>query len=275
MYKWYTDDSALKKNYGDSKRPVFLYGGILISRSDEIEINLMMKRIKSQYTSAEMPIKYNIKDVEEVYQRFEKESEFEVLKNQSVVWRKQIIEESLRFNYTIFISCIENFQADKKEQKEIKQNLSSFLFSNALMRVGIFANSNNLEHIQVVLDWPESNDSRPFDKEYFYGYNRGVNSNSQNYFCGPLNAIGFEQNLFYARCNHSNLLQLTDIILGATRDWLETELQGRDYSIGKELSQLFISKFYNYPDILNYGINISANNASFKKEVKLIIDKSL
>lgn len=276
MYKFYADDSALKKNHGDTKRPVFLFGGLLISRQDEIELSSIIKKIKREYTYEDMPIKYNIKDVEEVYQRFEREKEFEKLKTDSLTWRKRIMQESLQFDYRIFISCIENFQADRKNQKEIKQDLSSFLFANALMRVGLYASENEMNHVQVILDWPEGNFSKPFDKEYYYAYNRGTNSDGQEYFSGPLNALGFDQTLYFARCNHSNLLQFADIILGSTRDWIETELQGRDTSIGKELSKLLLQKFYGYPrKILGYGINVSSNNADLKGQLREMIKKNV
>jgi len=276
MYKWYADDTSLKKNHTDSKRPVFLFGGILISREDEIELSNIMKSVKKAYTGPDMPLKYNLKDLKDVYDRFEKQKEYEKLLEESNIWRKRIIQESLNFDYKIFISCIENFQADKKEQKTIKQDLSSYLFSNALMRVGLYVDDNELEYTQVILDWPEGNFSKPFDKEYFYAYNKGKNSDGQAYYCRPLSKIGFDQTLYFARCNHSNLLQLTDIILGATRDWIETELQEREYSIGKELSKLFLPKFYGYPsNILGRGINISANNSTLKNQLKKIIDKNV
>ncbi len=276
MYKYYADDSALKKNYGNSKRPVFLFGGILISREDEVELSELIKKVKKEYTGEDMPIKYNMKDLKDVYIRFNRLSEYEQLLQHSTVWRKRIIQESLKYDYTVFISCIENFQSDKKNQKSIKQDLSSFLFSNALMRVGIYAAENKMSHIQVILDWPEGNLSKPFDKEYYYAYNRGTNSEQQRYFSGELKKLGFDQTLYYARCNHSNLLQLTDIILGSTRDWIETELQHRDYSIGKELTQLFFHKFYGYPSrILGYGINVSSGNAELKQQLNEMIIKNV
>lgn len=276
MYKFYADDSALKKNHGDEKRPVFLFGGLLISRKDEVQLSSIIKGIKKEYTYEDMPIKYNIKDVEEVYQRFERVKDFEKIKGDSMAWRKRIVQESLQFDYRIFISCIENFQADRKNQKEIKQDLSSFLFANTLMRVGLYAGENEMNHIQVILDWPEGNFSKPFDKEYYYAYNRGTNSDGQEYFSGPLNKLGFDQTLYFARCNHSNLLQFADIILGSTRDWIETELQRRDTSIGKELTQLLLQKFYGYPSkILGYGINISSNNTELKGQLKEMIKKNV
>lgn len=276
MYKWYCDDSALKKNHGDEQRPVFLYGGILISREDEVALSAIMKVVKKEYNAEDMPFKYNIRDVEEVYNRFKKEAEYEAIKKDSATWRKRIIQESLNFKYKIFISCIENFQADKNEQKEIKRDLSSYLFSNALMRIGIYAGEMELDYVQAILDWPEGNDSKPYDKEYFYAYNRGTNSDGQEYYSGPLKDINFDQTLYYARCHHSNMLQLADIIMGATRDWMETELQKRDYSIGKELTTLFFPKLYGYPkNVLGYGINVSSNNADFKTFLKEAINKNV
>ncbi|MBX2949780.1 MAG: DUF3800 domain-containing protein [Crocinitomicaceae bacterium] len=278
MYKWYADDSAFKKNHGDSKRHVYLFGGILISREDEVKLSEIIKSVKREYTGEDMPIKYNMKDnnIEEVYKRFQKEEEYKKLLAESATWRTRIIQESLNFDYKIFIALIENFQADKKNQKPIKDDLSSFLFSNALMRVGLHSGGEGFEHVQVVLDWPEGNHSKPFDKEYYYAYNRGTNSDGQEFFSGPLKDIGFDQTLYYARCNHSNMLQLSDIILGATRDWIETELQGREYSIGQDLSKQFLSKFYGYPrNVLGYGINVSSNNQTLKNELKKLINKNV
>ena len=276
MHKFYCDDSALKKNHEDDKRSVFLYGGILISREDEVALSGIMKSVKREYMGEDMPFKYNIKDVEEVYHRFGKEKDYKKIKSDSSVWRKRIIQESLNFNYKIFISCIENFQADKKEQKEIKKDLSSYLFANTLMRVGIYSSEMGLDYVQTILDWPEGNDSKPYDKEYYYAYNRGTNSEGQEYFSGPLKNLHFDQTLYYARCHHSNMLQLADIIMGSTRDRMETELQKREYSIGKELTALFFPKLYGYPKkILGYGLNVSSNNVNFKSFLREIINKNV
>lgn len=272
MHKWYADDSALKKNHGDSKRPVLLFGGILISREDELSLSALIKAIKGQYTHESMPIKWNMKDLKGVYNRFKRLDEFEKIKHDSANWRMELIKESLQFDYKIFISCIENFQADKKNQKPIKEDLSTYLYANALMRVGLYSANTGIADTQIILDWPEGNQSKHFDKEYWYAYNNGFSSDGQEYYCGPLKSIGFDQTMYYARCNHSNMLQFADIILGATRDWMETELQGRSTSIGKELFKVFRPKFYNYPNILGCGINISSKNGGFKKSVKEMLD---
>lgn len=50
MYKWYADDSALKKKEVINNNPVFLFGGILISRENEVELSKRIKEIKKEYT---------------------------------------------------------------------------------------------------------------------------------------------------------------------------------------------------------------------------------
>jgi hypothetical protein len=269
MYKFYGDDSALRKSHGEENRSIFLFGGILVSKEEELRLSAIIKSIKNEYTEEYMPFKYNIKDLEEVYHRFSRDAEFERIKSDSIRWRNRIIEESLNYNYTIFISCIENIQAYKKEQKEIKKDLSSFLFANTLMRVGMYSKINKLDYVQAILDWPEGNDPKPFDKEYFNAYNFGRNSSGQGYKSGALKDLNFDQTLYFARCNHSNMLQLADIIIGSSRDWMETELQKRDSSVGKKLTSLFFPKLYGYPNnILGLGINVSSRNENLRTFLK-------
>lgn len=251
-----------------------MFGGVFVSRKDEIQISELMRDLKSQYTGRDMPVKYNLKSLKDKYQRFDRDEEFRRLVANFDDWRRSLIQEVVKYDIKIFVSCIENKLAEQKQQKEIKENLSSFMFANALMRVGLHVRQKRMEYTQVVLDWPEGSEPNPFDKEYYYAYNRGCNSSQIEYYCGKLCDLGFDKTLYYARCNHSNILQLADIILGATRHWVETELESRPYSIGKELAQMFMPKFYRYQSkILGYGINVASNNDQLKDELSEIINK--
>lgn len=276
MYKWYADDTSMHKKIGNSKRPIFLFGGIFISRKDEILLSEFMQELKSRYTGKDMPVKYNLKSLKDKYKRFGKEEDFKYLVADFDEWRRLLIKEVLKYDIKIFVSCIENKYADQKQQKDIKENLSSFMFSNALMRLGLHVKQRKIEYTQVILDWPEGSEPNPFDKEYYYAYNRGHNSSEIEYYCGKLCDLSFDKTLYYARCNHSNILQLADIILGATRHWIETELENREYSIGKELAEMFFPKFYSYQGkILGYGINVASNNDNLKEELSRIIQKNM
>lgn len=269
MYKWYADDSNFEAQQGDNKRPIHLFGGILISRKDEINLCKDIETIKEQYTYRTMPLKYNFKDLKEKYKEHGRGEEHKKLLQNSQNWRKQLIEAAIKYDIKIFISCIENFQpnADKKELNKINDDLSSYLFANALMRVGLYAKKNSTAYTQVILDWPTGNNSKPFDKEYYYGYNEGTTSNGTTYNSRPLYGLNFDQTLYYARCNHSHLLQLSDIVLGATKEWIQNGLKERDYSHAKDLVTLFLNKFYGYPVVMQRGLNVSSKNLKLREEI--------
>ena len=71
------------------------------------------------------------------------------------------------------------------------------------------------------------------------------------------------------------MLQLADIMLGATRHWIETELQNREYSIGSELAKLILPKFYSHKgSILRAGISVSTNNTQLMEDLEGILDRN-
>lgn len=69
-------------------------------------------------------------------------------------------------------------------------------------------------------------------------------------------------------------MQFVDLIVGATIDFIETHLQNRDYSIGKELTELVLPKFDGYPrEIHNRCLNVSSQNQDFKKKINELLKK--
>ena len=276
MEKWFADDTYLKKDRETVKPNIYLFGGVMISNENEIILRDKIQTIKAKYTHPNLPIKWNIKDtsVKEIYDRFGRQQEYEKLKNDSNIWRKEIFQESLSVDYKIFISCIENYQIFKTDQKLIKTNLSSYLFANALMRVGYHALKKKIDQVQVILDWPPDSNPKPYYDEYYYAYNSGVTCDKIPYYSGKLKDIGFDESVYFTKCTHSTLLQFTDLIIGAFRDFIETHIQKRDYSLGKELTELVLPKFDGFPsNIKGRGVNVSSQNRIFKDQMNEILKK--
>jgi hypothetical protein len=276
MEKWFADDTYLKKDRETVKPNIYLFGGVMISNENEIILRDKIQTIKAKYTHPNLPIKWNIKDtsVKEIYDRFGRQQEYEKLKNDSNIWRKEIFQESLSVDYKIFISCIENYQIFKTDQKLIKTNLSSYLFANALMRVGYHALKKKIDQVQVILDWPPDSNPKPYYDEYYYAYNSGVTCDKISYYSGKLKDIGFDESVYFTKCTHSTLLQFTDLIIGAFRDFIETHIQKRDYSLGKELTELVLPKFDGFPsNIKGRGVNVSSQNRIFKDQMNEILKK--
>jgi len=84
----------------------------------------------------------------------------------------------------------------------------------------------------------------------------------------------FDESVYFTKCTHSTLLQFTDLIIGAFRDFIETHIQKRDYSLGKELTELVLPKFDGFPsNIKGRGVNVSSQNRIFKDQMNEILKK--
>ncbi len=273
MNTYYADLTEFKSNKEAKTKDVVVLGGILISNSEEQKLSTLIRQVKTKYVNPDMPIKYNFKDLKPVYESFNLLSEFDNLLKKSRDWRKEIVELSLQVDYKIIIAIIKNFQSHKAEQKSIRSQLHNFAFSDVLMRVAMEVKRNKLKPACVILDWPESNNPKPFNSAYYYGYWRGKTCNDQEYYSGTLKSLEFHDTVLFASANHSNMLQFSDLIIGAMKDFLDTELNSREYSIGKELSEIFISKLNGFPKKMNYGLSVSSNNFDFNSRIKKMLEK--
>jgi hypothetical protein len=70
------------------------------------------------------------------------------------------------------------------------------------------------------------------------------------------------------------LLQISDLIVGATREMVELSLNKRDDSFGFSLLKKLKDKFYGAPNnIIGRGISISPTKGEFFDKVSNIISK--
>jgi len=274
MLKWFADDTQLRTTKQHKKPNVFLFGGIIIDSYEEEKLRKIMKDIKSKYTYPDLPVKWNFKDLKKNYTRFDKLTDYEKILSDSYNWRCEIFERSKEIDYKIVISVLENFQYEKDNLKEIKGNLNCILFANSLMRLGLYAQREESDEFQVILDWPENNDPTPFSKEYYYAFNRGVSKDGISFHCGKLANLGFQESVLFTKMTHSNSLQFADLVMGAFKDFFETNLHGHENSLGTELIKMVAPKFDGYPDgIAGIGVNIPSKNNSLKKSFNMILKK--
>lgn len=273
MYKWFADDTELRTSKDHSKPNVFLFGGIIINSLEEKKLRNIIKSIKAKYTDPGLPIKWNFRDLKEVYVRFEREKDYNRLLESSHRWRTEIFKKSLEVDFRIVISVLENFQYQKNNLKKIKGDLNCFLFANSLMRLGIYAKRQKIKEFQIILDWPEKGDPTPFNKEYYYAFNEGVSKDGIEFHCGSLSQLGFQESVLFTKMTHSNSLQFADMIMGAFKGFCETYFHGKDSSLGKELTEIVLNKFNGYPDsIMGIGINVPRQNQDLKFSIQKIFD---
>ncbi|WP_277680213.1 DUF3800 domain-containing protein [Gracilibacillus dipsosauri] len=274
MYKWFADDTELRSENGLHKPNIFLFGGIVIEPNEERKLIKIIKDIKSRYTYPDLPVKWNFKDLKQIYKRFDRLEDYNKLLCKSHEWRKEIFQRSLGIKYKVVISMLENFQYDKNNLKEIKGDLNCILFANSLMRLGLFSQRVGVSEFQIILDWPENKDPTPFNNEYYYAFNRGRSKDGIEFLCGPLCKIGFQESVMFTKMSHSNSLQFADMIMGSFKGFCESQMQNIEHSLGKDLTEIIIDRYDRHKGkIHGIGVNVPSNNPDLKDKMREILSK--
>lgn len=271
----YADDTYAKASKVDTQASIHLFGGIVVSREVESAIIAVLQSVKSAYTHQNMPIKWNFKDpsIKKKYEEFDRIAEYHNMLRASREWRLEIFRKINGLKYTVIASAIKSFSSEKEVLKKVKDDLNSFCFENVLMRVGIDAKETG-GYWQCVIDWPPDNDSRPFDQGYYKLYHFGKASSTKPSICGPLCQLGFSHSLHFTRCNHSPMMQLADLILGAIRDHLECRIQGRDSCVGSECVDLFYDHFRNADGVVpRFGVIASSGSKGLTAHIAEIFSR--
>lgn len=262
MLKWYADNSEMSTEKG--KPNVLVFGGVIVDNKSEKQLECLLREIKGKYTYPTLPIKWNFKDLEYVYKEWNRQSDYELLLQQSYEWRTEIFERSLEIDYTIVLACTERYPSSIP-LKKIKEQLTEITFAQSLMRIGLFVRDlPSKDNFQIILDWPDSSNPKPFNKEYFNAYNKGKSSSGVEYHSGALIKLGFNDSLYFAKSTHSGVLQFADLIIGAAKDFVLKSIQNTKYSLGYDLTVKVLSKYRGYPErIIDYGLNFAPKKENY------------
>lgn len=275
IHTFYADDTYAKSSTADEPKAIHLFGGIVVSRNSEEGMIKVIREVKSHYTHPNMPVKWNFKDnsIKKKYEEFKRVDEYTKMLAKSREWRLEVFQRLNEFDYTIVVSCIEAFSKDAATIQKTKNQLNTYCFENVLMRVGLDAKDIG-GYWQCVLDWPPDNNSKPFDSGYYKLFHTGKASSPKPAICGPLERIGFSHSLHFTRANHSPLMQLTDLVLGATRDHIECKIQGRQSSVGTEAVEIFYDHFRNQDgEVPRYGVIPSTGSQRLSRRVTEIFNR--
>jgi hypothetical protein len=272
MNTLYADDTYAKSAKSDELPRVHLFGGVVVDGAAEQKIIRILRSVKSRFTHPNMPVKWNFRDsgIQKKYREFNREEEYKKMLAASREWRLEIFHSINHLDYTVVCSCIEAFSAEKGVLSKVKSELNTFCFENVLMRVGMDASERG-GRWQCVLDWPPENDSKPLDRGYYQLFHFGRASSPKKAHCGPLEKAGFSHSLLFTRCNHSPMMQIADLVLGATRDHLESVLQARGSTVGGEAVEIFYDHFRNNNgNVPRYGVACSTGS----KKLLCVIEKA-
>lgn len=268
--KWFADNSELNGIKEAEIPDILMFGGIAVPAGIEHELRGRIESIKKKYAHPRAPIKWNIRDLKNLYQKEGQGEMHSRLLDSSREWRQEIFTAIAEYDITLIVSCIETYSSNREKIKTSKDQITAHSFSNGLMRFGLHVQSTKPDHAQVLLDWPDRNDSKPFDSEYSHAFNNGRTATDNiSYNCGKLSDLRFLDSVSYSNMRHSTLLQAADLIVGATRELIECCLGKKESGQGVDCLRIVRDKFRGAPNnILGYGISIPSGNKSFKQAVQ-------
>jgi len=277
--KWYADNSELNGIKEAEIPDILLFGGLILSPETEQSIRTQVEAIKLRHAGlARAPIKWNLKDLRELYKSQNKLEIYNRLMQTSREWRAEIFAVLAASDCVLLVACIEGYSSKRTVLKERKDELTRFIFTNGLMRYGLHVRDAKPPLAQVILDWPDKGNSKPFDSEYAYAYSRGKTADkSVTYQCGKLSNLSFADSVMFTNMHHSTLLQVADLVVGATREFLECCLEKKSGGQGIDCLKVAQSRFRGAPSqIVGRGIVVPSGNSSLlsrtKKGVKELLN---
>ncbi|GGX76889.1 hypothetical protein GCM10007160_00040 [Litchfieldella qijiaojingensis] len=275
--RWYADNSELNGVRGSTIPDILMFGGVVVNQNDEASLRQSIENVKAKYGHPRAPVKWNFKDLRSLYKKQGLGTLYEGLLKTSKAWRSEIARESLAFDYRIVVSVIEGHSIVKKTLTGCKPNLVRYAFSNGLMRFALHVQDERPNYAQVILDWPDRGDSKPFDLEYRAAYNEGKTGERHVvYHSGPLNALGFDDCAAYVNMHHSTLLQFADMVLGANREVIECAIGKKPSGFGVDFCKEIRAKYRGYPaSIVGRGISLASGRHDFRKEIRDFVDREL
>jgi hypothetical protein len=276
--RWWADNSELNGIKEAEIPDILMFGGIAVSDNAERELCIAVEAIKERYADfARAPIKWNLKDLKEIYKKKEMNDTYNKLLGSAREWRMDVFQAIASVESTLIVACIECFSTKRDVLKQRKDDLARYVFTNGLMRFGLHVMKTKPPYAQVVLDWPDKGISKPFDTEYAYAYSSGKTADKQvTYKCGELCKLGFADSVYFTNMLHSTMLQIADLVVGASREFIECCIGKKDAGQGLGCLRIVKDRFRGAPNnIFGRGLILPSGNQEFLSCVRAGIESKL
>lgn len=276
LIRWYADNSYIHGIWGAEIEDILMFGGIALEQDAEQAISAIMENVKKPYKQeADFPVKWNIKDLKEYYEKKGLAELYQALLAESKEWRSQVFGEAADIEFTIIIALIKAYSQQRETIIETKKRLIRYVFSDALMRVGHHVKEVNASAVELVLDWPEANQPRHiFDEEYQSALIYGVTCEKQEYHCGVLKELGFSDSIYFTSMKACSVLQFCDLVVGATREFIDLALEKDKETFGFDLLRGLNMKFRGAPkNVVGRGLSIAPTTGELIEKVSEYIPK--
>jgi len=271
LYCWYADNSELNSGFGADIPDLLMFGGLAVEASVGVALRKKLEDLKKELSGGLVfPLKWNFKDLRDYFRQRDQDELYEYLLANSKEVRDQFFGVLKEHEVTLILSCLVAYSNKRDVLKRTRDPLASHVFSNGLMRFALHVKQSGSKEAEIVLDWPDRSNPNPFDAEYNSAYHEGKTAEGNvNYIAGPLEALGFSDSPFYATMISNTLLQVSDLIVGASREFVEVALGKREPALGVDLLRKVADKFRGAPNsIVGYGISISPSQSDIRKLIQ-------
>ena len=268
---WYADNSELNGIKGAEIPDIHLFGGIIVDQSAEFLLRTEIEDIKEKYSGhRRAPIKWNFRDLKRLYKNHHLSDIYELLLESSKEWRLRVFESLSKFDITLIVACIEGYSTKRSTLKSVKNELTRYIFSNALMHLGLYVRETKPRDVRVVLDWPDKGNTTPFDLEYEHAFIQGQTfEHNIPYQCGNLEDLKFSDSVRFANAQCTTMLQVADMVVGATREFIQYCLGKKGIGQGVECLRKVWQKFLGAPNnVIGRGLIISPGNSELMSRMK-------
>jgi len=250
------DDGEFKSLLGRPSADIFLFAGIGFNHECINDIEHSFALLKNKYgLPSHAPVKYNLRDtkIKRWYADHSLSGCLEALFHNFDEFRSDAYQ--ILTNYESFSICTARKGWLEVQTKKPKKGKAACFrmeaFTNILQRLGMLARYNLTTHLSprvtVVIDNPSSDVKQRIYRAYKDALNTGHSGYGCEFTSGPLINLGFATTLETRKTISDPLLQLTDILTGIVRDFLDYCF---DPSCGTEGR---VNKYFQYMhNILHY-----------------------
>lgn len=269
--RWYADNSELNGIKGAEIPDILLFGGVIASADAIHHIRNEVQNLLEPFGSRRAPLKWNFKDLRPYYERAGRSDLWSRVNDNMRDIRTGVFDILSRADCALLVSGIEGYSEKRDVLKKSKESLSRYVFTNGLMRFGLHVKAIDSKGAQVVLDWPDKGQPHLFNDEYAHAFTNGKTSDGAiKYTSGKLSALGFDDAPAFCSMESSQLLQVADLVVGATREFIECCLGKKKGGQGIDCLRLAREKWRGAPradDVLSRGLAISSGSKDFRAKV--------
>lgn len=258
MLLFFGDDNTCSS--GDPKRErddIFLFGGYYFHEDAVRRFEIAIGEVKARYGLAEnLPVKWNLKDdrIVKFYAERKADRTLAAALERADGLRVDLLNLLATFDARVIVCAIVEY--DRKDERK-NVDYHRWALTDLLQRLGLTVHRKATRaefNAIVTLDMPGTDANRAYFDLFELAYHNGVSPDGYKYVSGPLRDRGFFPSVQCTSTLHNPFLQIADIILGSTADFVEWCFTGKDFERVAVFFPLVDKRFrLEWPDLFKTG----------------------